>query len=158
VLTIQERWRFKSIPNQLMIYFSHKPHALMKWATGHQWHYFGNIAGQTWTAIPRGRLTVRNQALPVLGLTLRVPVIPPSAPIRTPSESILARIVPLASRSKRLIWLAKCEACVQHDKRDKQRSVLNWHKWKLQAHKTHVLLLNIPSGLHLSINTWLFQW
>jgi hypothetical protein len=100
VLTIQERWRFESIPNQLVIYSSHKPHSLTKWATDHKWHHFGNVAGQTGTAIPMDILTTRNQALPALGLTRRAPVIPPSAPIYEPNRSILARIVPLASRSK----------------------------------------------------------
>ena len=31
------------------------------------------------------------------------------------------------------IWLAKCEAYIQHDKRDEQRSVLNQHRWKTNS-------------------------
>jgi hypothetical protein len=48
---------------------------------------------------------------------------------------------------------AKCKACVQHDKRDEQRSVLNRHRrnhYSLKPYKT-------PLSLHLSINTWLFS-
>jgi hypothetical protein len=58
-----------------------------------------NVVGQTGAAIPRGRLTARNQATPALGLTLRAPVIPPLAPIRAPAY-LPARIVPLGSWSK----------------------------------------------------------
>jgi hypothetical protein len=43
---------------------------------------------------------------------------PIQAPIRASSGFIPARLVPLASRSERVIRPAKCEACVQHDKRD----------------------------------------
>jgi hypothetical protein len=48
---------------------------------------------------------------------------------------------------------AKCEACVQHDKRDEQRSVLNRHRrnrYSLKPYKT-------PPGLPLSTNTWLLS-
>jgi hypothetical protein len=46
---------------------------------------------------------------------------------------------------------AKCEACVQHDKRDEQRSVLNWHRRNHYSPKPY----KTPPGLRLSINTWL---
>jgi hypothetical protein len=133
-----------------VIYSSHKPYSLAKWATGHQWHYSGNIAGQIGTAIPRGRLTAWNQALPVIGLTLRGSVIPPSAPIHTPNRSIPVQIVSLALRSKRLIRPAKCEARVQHDKGDEQRSVLNRHRRKLQAHKKSCCPTFCPVSIYLS--------
>jgi hypothetical protein len=46
---------------------------------------------------------------------------------------------------------AKCEACVQHDKRDEQRSVLNRHRRNHYSPKPY----KTPPGLRLSINTWL---
>jgi hypothetical protein len=48
---------------------------------------------------------------------------------------------------------AKYEACVQHDKRDEQRSVLNRHRQNHYSPKPY----KTPSSLHLSINTWLFS-
>jgi hypothetical protein len=155
---MHEQWRFESISNQLVIYSPHKPCFPHQGRLDHQWHYSGKVAGQTGTAISRGRPSAWNQALPALGLTLHAPIIPHLAPIHAPIRSILARIVPLASRSEWLIRPAKCEACIQHDKRDVQWLVLNRHRQKLQAHKTHVLLPNIPPDLHLSSNTWLFPW
>jgi hypothetical protein len=46
---------------------------------------------------------------------------------------------------------AKCEACVKHDKRDEQRSVLNRHRRNHYSPKPY----KTPPGLRLSINTWL---
>jgi hypothetical protein len=101
VLTIQERWRFESIPNQLVIYSSHKPHSPIKWATDHQWYFLGkcrgitimdyNTQGASWL------LGIRTQ--PALGLTFRALVIPPSVSV-CQSEFIPAQNVALASRSK----------------------------------------------------------
>jgi hypothetical protein len=48
---------------------------------------------------------------------------------------------------------AKCEACVQHDKRDEQRSVLNRHRRNNYSPKPY----KTPPGLRLSINTWLLS-
>jgi hypothetical protein len=45
---------------------------------------------------------------------------------------------------------AKYEACVQHDKRDEQRSVLNRHRQNHYSPKPY----KTPPGLRLSINTW----
>jgi hypothetical protein len=90
VLTIQERWRFESIPNQLVIYSSHKPRFPRQGRLDHQWH-FPSSRG----TLPRDRPTAKTH----LELTLRVPVIPPSAPV-CQSEFIPDRIVSLASRSK----------------------------------------------------------
>jgi hypothetical protein len=42
---------------------------------------------------------------------------------------------------------AKCEACVQHDKRDEQRSVLNRHRQNHYSPKPY----KTPPGLTLSI-------
>ena len=95
MLTIQERWRFESIPNQLVIYSSHKPHSPIKWATDHQWHFPSSRGITAGTALRRDCPTARTH----LGFTLRVPVISPSAPV-CQSEFIPARIVSLALWSK----------------------------------------------------------
>jgi hypothetical protein len=39
VLTIQERWRFELITNQLVIYSSHKPSFPRQGRLDHQWHF-----------------------------------------------------------------------------------------------------------------------
>ena len=95
MLTIQERWRFESIPNQLAIYSSHKPRLPREGRLDHEWHFLSSRGITAGTALPRDRPTARTH----LGLTLRVPVIPPSAPV-CQSEFILAQIVSLASWSK----------------------------------------------------------
>jgi hypothetical protein len=46
---------------------------------------------------------------------------------------------------------AKCEACVQYDKRDEQRSVLNRHRRNHYSPKPY----KTPPDLSLFINTWL---
>jgi hypothetical protein len=46
---------------------------------------------------------------------------------------------------------AKCEACIQYDKRDEQRSVLNRHRRNHYSPKPY----KTPSDLPLFINTWL---
>jgi hypothetical protein len=45
-------------------------------------------------------------------------------------------------------------ACVQKGLRADNGMVLNRHRWKLQAHKTHALLPNISPGLPLFNHVW----
>jgi hypothetical protein len=127
VLTIQERWRFESIPNQLVIYSSHEPHSLIKWAIDHQWHFLGKRRGVT----IMDRTTQGSpdcQAAP-WAYSLR----PHTTPFIT---SLSIRVYPSPKSvtsfavERYFIRSAKCEACVQHDKRDKQRSILNRRRRK----------------------------
>ena len=70
-----------------------------------------------------------------------------SRPRHTPfSTSLPIRVYP-GSKSvtsfaveRYFIRPAKCDACVQHDKRDEQRSVLNRHRRKLTAPQNPVWL------------------
>jgi hypothetical protein len=88
-----------------------------------------------------------------LGLTVRVPVILPSALV-CQSEFIPAQnSVTSFAVERYFIWPAKYEACVQHDKRDEQRSVLNRYRRNHYSPKPY----KTPSGLPLSINTWLLS-
>jgi hypothetical protein len=88
-----------------------------------------------------------------LRLTLRVSVILPSAPV-CQSEFIPARnSVTSFAVERYFIRPAKYEACVQHDKRDEQQSVLNRHRRNHYSPKPYKTL----PGLHLSINTWLLS-
>jgi hypothetical protein len=130
VLTIQERWRFESIPNQLVIYSSHKPHPPIKWATDHQWHFLWKRRGVTimdpttqgppdyqdapWAHSSRPCLTPFGTSLPIW--------------VYPGPKSVTSFAV-----KRYFIRLAKCEACVKHDKRDKQRSVLNRHRRKTNS-------------------------
>jgi hypothetical protein len=84
----------------------------------------------------------------------------PSRPRHTPfSTSLPIRVYPGSNSvtsfavKKYFIRPAKCEACVQHDKRDEQRSVLNRHRWNHYSPKPY----KTPLGLPLFINTWLLS-
>jgi hypothetical protein len=130
VQTIQERWRFKSIPNQLVIYSSNKPHSPIKWAIDHQWHFLGKHRGVTimdhttqgppdyqdapWAHSSRPRLTPFGTSLPIR--------------VYPDLKSVTSFTV-----ERYFIRPAKCEACVQYDKRDKQWSVHNWHRQKTNS-------------------------
>jgi hypothetical protein len=106
-----------------------------------------------------GLPTARNQALPALGLTLRAPVIPPSAPICTSNRSILARIVSLASRSKGTLFgqlnvrhAFNMTRCTNND-----RSLIDIDGNYQHPITILVAQIFIPPGLQLSINPWLFS-
>jgi hypothetical protein len=82
-----------------------------------------------------------------------------SRPRHTPFSTSLPIRVYLGSNSvtsfaveRYFIRPAKCEACVQHDKRDEQRLVLNRHRRNHYSPKPY----KTPPGLHLS-NTWLLS-
>jgi hypothetical protein len=99
VLTIQERWRFESIPNKLVIYSTHKPHSPIKWAIDHQWHYPGKRRGTNWGRSTQGPPDCQESGL-------ACPWAHSSCPCHTPFSINTRtcvdpnRIMPLASRSK----------------------------------------------------------
>jgi hypothetical protein len=158
VLTIQERWWFESIPNQLVIYSSHKPHSPIKWATDHQWHYSDKRHGINWGRSTQGPPDCQESGL-------FCPWAHSSCPCHTPfSTNTRTRIDPGPNNAssfaveRYFIWPAKCEACVQHDKRDEQRSVFNRHRRKTTSTQNPIWSPpTILSNLQLSINTWLFS-
>jgi hypothetical protein len=83
-----------------------------------------------------------------------------SRPRHTPfSTSLPIRVYPDPNSvtsfavERYVIRPAKCKACIQHDKRDEQRSVLNRHRRNHYSPKPY----KTPPSLHLSINTWLFS-
>jgi hypothetical protein len=110
---------------------------------------------QSWTALPRDRPTARAN----LGLTLRVPVQPPSSPDYQ-SEFTPVWKVSLASRSKGTLF---GQLNVRHAFNMTRRTSNDWSltgtDGKLLAPQNPVWLPpTFPSGLQLSINTWLFFW
>jgi hypothetical protein len=127
MLTIQERWRFESIPNQLVIFSSYKPHLPIEWATGHQGHFLGkqrggtimdrttqgppDCQGEPWAYSSRPRTTPFVTRLPIR--------------VYPGLKSVTSFAV-----ERYFIRPVKCEACVQHDKKDEQRLVLNRHRRK----------------------------
>jgi hypothetical protein len=136
-----------------MIYSSHKPHSPIKWATGHKWHYFGKRRRTNWSRNTHGLPDCQESGL-------ACPWAHSSCPCHTPiSTNARTRVDPGPNSvtgfaiKRYFILPAKCEICVQHDKRDKQRSVLNWHRRNHYSPKPY----KTPPGLHLSINTWLFS-
>jgi hypothetical protein len=152
VLTIQERWRFESIPNQLVIYSSHKSHSPIKWATDHQWQDFDKRRGINWGHSTQGPPDCQD-----------APWAHSSRPCPIPfSTSTCTRVGPGPNHvtsftvARYFIWLAKCEACVQHDKRTSNDWSLIDTDGKLTAPQNPVWLLpTFPSSLQFSINTWL---
>jgi hypothetical protein len=108
VLTIQERWRFESIPNQLVIYSSHKlcfPH---QGRLDHQWHF------------PSSRgITVIDRTTQGPPDCQDAPWAHSSHPHHTPfSTSLPIRVYPNSNSvtsfavERYFIRSAKCEACV----------------------------------------------
>jgi hypothetical protein len=129
VLTIQEWWRFESIPNQLVIYSLHKPHSPIKWPTDHQWHNSGKCHGINWSRSTQGPTNCQD-----------TPWAHSSRPCHTPfSTSMCTHVGPSPNHvtsftvEKYFIRLAKYEACVQYDKRNEQRSILNRHRRKTNS-------------------------
>jgi len=127
VLTIQERWRFESISNQLASLFSTR--TTLTDQVSYRSPYctiWDQFAGSTGTAHTRGpfwrpwypRYTkVARRTLVVLLNHHQYSAY--IEPIPGPDSA-------QASRSERLILLAKCGACVQHDKRAvNDRSIIN---------------------------------
>ena len=139
MLTIQERWRFESIPNQLVFYSSHKPCFSCQGSLNHQGHYSGS-RGTIWRRSTQGPPDCQES-----GRTY--PWAHSSRPCHTPiSTNTRTHVDPGPNSAtsfaveRYFIRPAKCEACVQHDKRDEQRSVLNRHRRKLTALQNPVWL------------------
>jgi hypothetical protein len=126
VLTIQERWRFESIPNQLVIFSSHKPHSPIKWATNHQWQDSGKRRGINWGYSTQGPPDCQDAPWAHSSRPRTIPFSTSTCTHVGPSPNHVTRF----TVERYFIWAAKCEACVQHDKRDEQRSVLNRHRRK----------------------------
>jgi hypothetical protein len=130
VLTIQERWQFELIPKQLVIYSSHKSHSPIKWATDHQWHFLGKRHGVIiMDRTNQGRPDCQDAPW-AHSLCLRLTPLGTGLPIRIypGPKSVISFAI-----KRYFIQSAKCEACVQHDKRDEQRSILNRHRRKTNS-------------------------
>jgi hypothetical protein len=120
----------------------------LKWATDHQWHDFGKRHGINWSRSTQGPPDCQD-----------VPWAHSSRPCHTPfSTNMRIHVGPRPNHAtsftveRYFIRPAKYETCVQYDKRDEQRSVLNRHRRNHYSPKPY----KTPPGLHLSINTWLF--
>jgi hypothetical protein len=132
-----------------VIYSSRKLRFPHQGRLGHQWHFPSSR-----------RITVMDRTTQGPPDCQDAPWAHSSCPCHTPSAPVYqSEFIPAQNSitsftvKKYFIRPAKCEACVQHDKRDEQRSVLNWHRrnhYSLKPYKT-------PPGLRLSINTWLFS-
>ena len=147
MLTIQERWRFESIPNQLVIYSLHKPHSPAKV----RYRSPSQLSRKN-LEFARNHMYPRADRLP-FGLIIAPPCPTTPAPIQCAAGNLLGPNSATSFTVERyFIRPAKCEACVQHDKRDEQRSVLNRHRQKLTAPQNPVWLPpTFLSGLQLSI-------
>jgi len=134
-----------------VIYFPHKPHSLIKWATGHH-VTLSRTNSQVWQAlpVPEDRSGDRH----IQGIR-RLHVVPSSFSSTitniahdgsTPSPDSVQ-----ASRLEQLILPVMCGACVQHDKRAvNDRSLIDTGRTTMvqRPHKT------LP-GLNLLSHTWL---
>jgi hypothetical protein len=99
---------------------------LLKWATYHQWHYPGKRCGINWS---RGTQGPSDSQDAHRAHSSRPHYTPFSTSTRTSVDSGPINVTSFAVE-RYFIRPTKCEACVQHDKRDEQRSVLNWHRRK----------------------------
>jgi len=118
VLTIQERWRFESISNQLASLFPTK--TTLTDQVSYRSPYCtiqDQFAGSTGTARTRGPL--RRPRYPRYTKVARraLVVLPNHHQYSAYIEPIPSPDSAQASRSERLILPANCGACVQHDKR-----------------------------------------
>jgi hypothetical protein len=102
----------------------------LKWATDHQWPFSGKRRG----------VTIMDRTTQGPPDSQDAPWAHSSCPRLTPFDiSLSIRVYPdLKSVTsfvikRYFIRLAKCEACIQHDKRDKQWSVLNRHRRKTNS-------------------------
>jgi hypothetical protein len=116
--------------NQLVIYSSHKPRFPRQGRLDHQWHHSGKRHG----------ITIMDRTTQRPPDSQDAPWAHSSRPRRTPfSTSLPIRVYPGPNSvtsfavERYVIRSAKCETCVQHDKRDEQRSVLNWHRRKINS-------------------------
>ena len=145
VLTIQERWRFESIPNQLVIYSLHKPHSPAKvryWSPSQLSRYLEFARNHMYPGADRLHF----------GL-----IIPPPCPTTPASAQCAAgnllgpKNLP-ASRSEGTL---SGQLNVRHAfnmTRGPTTMVLNRHRRKLTApHNPVWLPPTFPSGLQLSI-------
>ena len=126
VLTIRERQRLESIPTSWGVIPNTNPYFPVGVASDHLWYNSGTVAGPS-SAAPLGILPVCQevQARPALRLTPLAPRTFLLPPVYTLS---LTRSWPelsySASWSERLIQPTNYEACVQHDMRMYNESVL----------------------------------
>jgi hypothetical protein len=130
------------IPIQLEIYSSHKPCFPRQGRVDHQWHF------------PRSRgITIMDRTTQGPPDCQDAPWAHSSRPRYTPfSTSLPTRVYP-GSKSvtsfaveRYFIRPAKCETCVQHDKRDEQRSVLNRHRRKTNSNPEPCLVASNSSA------------
>jgi hypothetical protein len=102
----------------------------LKWATDHQWHHSGNRRGITIMDRTTQGPPDRQDAPWAHSLRPRLTPFSTSLPIRVYPGLNSATSFAV---ERYVIRPAKCETCVQHDKRDEQRSVLNRHRWKTNS-------------------------
>ena len=111
MLTIQERWRFESIPNQLVIYSLHKPHSPAK------------VRYRSPSQLSRNLEFARNHMYPGADRLHFGLIIPPPVSYHTCSgtvrcgQSTRPEKSPSFAVGRYFIRPAKCKACVQHDSR-----------------------------------------
>jgi hypothetical protein len=128
-------WLFKSDDdsNRFLTswwFISHTNHTHpLKWATNHQWHYPGKCHRTNWSRSTQGPPDSQD-----------APWAHSSRPYHTPcTTNTRTRVDPGPNNAtsfaveRYFIRPAKYEACVQHDKRDKQRSVFNRHRRKTNS-------------------------
>jgi hypothetical protein len=109
----------------------------LKWATSHQWHFPGKRRG----------LTIMDRTTQGPPDSQDTPWAHSLCPRHTPfSMSLPIQVYPNTNSvtsfviERYFIQPTKCEACVQHDKRDKQQSVLNRHRQETNSTQNPVRL------------------
>jgi hypothetical protein len=126
----------------------------LNWATGHQWHYFGKVAGSIGTTVPRGCSTARNQ----LQLSLASSSRPHCHPLYNSNtvrcDQLPAWIVSWLHGWNDLSFQLNVGHAFNMTWGTYNGTVLNRHRRNHYSPKPY----KTPSGLYLSINTWSFLW
>ena len=151
MLTIQERWRFESISNQLASYSPHKPHSLIKWATDHR-VTLSRTNSRVRQAPPVPEDCSGDRGIQGIPRLRTAPLLFSSTITNTAhGGSTPGPDSVKASRLERLILPAKCGACVPHDKRAvNDRSLIN------TGRGTMINPPQDPARSQIPYHTWLF--
>ena len=138
VLTIQERWRFESIPNQLVIYSLHKSHSPAKvryWSPSQLSRYLEFARNHMYPGADRLHF----------GLIISPPCPTTPAPAKCATGNLLGpKKSPSFAVGRYFIRPAKCKACIQHDSRPNNgRSLID-----TDGKHYSLKLCKSPSGLN----------
>jgi hypothetical protein len=124
----------------------------LKWATDHQWQYPGKCHETNWSWSTQGPPDSQDAHW----AHSSYPRYTPSAPVHAPRVDPCPNNATIFTIERYFIRSAKCEARVQRDKRDEQRSLLNRHRRKTNSTPESCLVASNFSVWSLNIHQHMF--